>query len=179
MKIPGDIFYKIILYKSRCSIPWVMTSTINIQIILTRKVHNNRSRLLPTYSKKVNRLFFKTWWLPKVKKGEVIGLERRFLCVSWFARYDKSFALDPFWPKEEREKNGWWCWPASFFPIKIQVDDRRTTGHTGNYGIHWILFLLWFICKSSEAKESRVTGAHAYRDSQNDGDASVTSFCVF
>ena len=74
-----------------------------------------------------------------MKKGEVIGLERRFLCVSWFARYDKSFALDPFWPKEEREKNGWWCWPASFFPIKIQVDDRRT-GHTGNYGIHWILF---------------------------------------
>ena len=82
--------------------------------------------------------FNMAWWLPKVKKGEVIGLERRFLCVSWFARYDKSFALDPF-DQKKREKNGWWCWPASFFPIKIQVDDRHT-GHTGDYGIHWILF---------------------------------------
>ena len=136
-----------------------MCDDINIQIILTRKVHNNRSRLLLTYSNKVNRLF-KTWWLPKVKKGEVIGLERRFLCVSWFARYDKSFALDPFWPKEEREE--WVMMLACFF-----FSNKNPSGWPA-YRSHWKLWnslnpvFLWFICKSSEAKESRVTGAHEY-----------------
>ena len=139
-----------------------------MNVVFWRKKYIYKSCKVSTQKSKSS---FLTWWLPKVKKGEVIGLERRFLCVSWFARYDKSFALDPFWPKEEREKNGWWCWPASFFPIKIQVDDRRT-GHTGNYGIHWILF---FYDLFVNHRRKRRAGVHVYGDSQNDGD----KFCVF
>ena len=81
-----------------------MCDDINIQIILTRKVHNNRSRLLLTYSNKVNRLF-KTWWLPKVKKGKSLVLKEDS-CV--FRDLQDTINLLPLTPfdQKKREKNG-------------------------------------------------------------------------
>ena len=77
--------------------------------------------------------FNMAWWLPKVKKGEVIGLERRFLCVSWFARYDKSFALDPF-DQKKREREEWVMMLACFF-----FSNKNPSGWPA-YRSHWRLW---------------------------------------
>ena len=81
--------------------------------------------------------FNMAWWLPKVKKGKSLVLKEDSCVFRDLQDTINLLALTLL--TKRREKNGWWCWPASFFPIKIQVDDRHT-GHTGDYGIHWILF---------------------------------------
>ena len=66
----------------------------------------------------------------KSEKGEVIGLERRFLCVSWFARYDKSFGLDPF---DQKEREEWVMMLACFF-----FSNKNPSGWPA-YRSHWKL----------------------------------------